>query len=60
MSPSQFNLTDSGMGQDRHFFRVAIYGLEKGHVPEPDPEDVSHAPLTQCDVDVDDRMKELW
>jgi hypothetical protein len=29
------------MGQDRHFFRVAIYGLEKDVIPEPDPEDVS-------------------
>ena len=29
------------MGQDRHFFRVAIYGLEKGVLLEPDPEDVS-------------------
>lgn len=29
------------MGQDRHFFRVAIYGLEEGVMPEPDPEDVS-------------------
>jgi len=29
------------MGQDRHFFRVAIYGLEKGVIPEPGPEDVS-------------------
>ena len=29
------------MGQDRHFFRVAIYGLEKGVIPEPDPEEVS-------------------
>jgi len=29
------------MGQDRHFFRVAIHGLEKGFVPEPEPEDVS-------------------
>lgn len=31
------------MGQDRHFFRVAIYGLEKGVIPEPDTEEVSHS-----------------
>lgn len=30
-----------GLGQDRHFFRVAVYGLEKGFIPETDPEDVS-------------------
>jgi hypothetical protein len=29
------------MGQLRHFFRVAIHGLEKGVVPTPKPELVS-------------------
>ena len=33
------------MNQDRHFFRVAIYGLEKGVMPEPDLEDVSSSSL---------------
>lgn len=31
----------SGMGQLRHFFRVAVHGLEKGVVPTPKPELVS-------------------
>jgi hypothetical protein len=33
--------TNSGMGQDRHFFRVAIHGLEKSFTPDPEPEEVS-------------------
>jgi hypothetical protein len=40
------------MGQDRHFFRVAIYGLEKGVLPEPDPEEVSQPSLVTSMIDV--------
>jgi hypothetical protein len=39
------------MGQDRHFFRVAIYGLEKGIMPEPDLEDVSPCLLGRSMID---------
>jgi hypothetical protein len=39
------------MGQDGHFFRVAIYGLEKNVLPEPDPEDVSHSTLGDSVID---------
>jgi hypothetical protein len=42
-------MTHRGMGQDRHFFRVAIYGLEKGIMPEPDLEDVSNCLPWQVD-----------
>jgi len=46
MSPSfekqrDIELTFSGMGQLRHFFRVAVHGLEKGVVPILKPEVVS-------------------
>ena len=39
------------MSQDRHFFRVAIYGLEKGIMPEPDLEDVSPSSLGNSVID---------
>jgi hypothetical protein len=42
------------MGQDRHFFRVAIYGLEKGVLPEPDPEDVSRTLVYRLRIDDQD------
>jgi hypothetical protein len=47
------------MGQDRHFFRVAIYGLEKGVLPEPDLEDVSNPYLGKSMIDEINRTKGL-